>query len=264
MSFEVPTSYLLNYITTLGGTLETLYNIVALQGPLPLKEIRIRTDYRPGGAGEDHVKNGLNFLHTLDLVSLDHDGYSTTDKAAEGVDFRLKVVAGLRKASGDQGHFLELHDVLVREGRASVTDDELIAILNRKDFTTPGETDINPVKTGWWIRTCDYLGLVQQLNGRKRILVMPDPNLITAMLRELGANRKEVSVVDWLRHSETRYFCQLCADGTLHPGVAATLAELSSCNRLRLIYKDDAPPFQIAAGQSVTHLVLVKEESSDA
>jgi hypothetical protein len=264
MSYQVPTSYLLNYITTLGGTLETLYNLVALKGPVSIEQLRSQVDYRPDDGSEDHVKNGLNFLHTLGLITLGDDGYATDGDPAEGVLFKLKVVAALRKLSNYQGDFLRLHDVLIRDGLTSVTDVDLITILNRKDFTTPGETDINTNKTRWWIRTSDYLGIVQQLNRLTRILVMPDADLVLAMLQEAGANGKQIAVVDWLRYVESRYIYTLRTDGALHPGMIAVLNELNARNRVRLIYKDDAQAFQLAPGKSATHLLLVEEANSNA
>lgn len=261
----IPTTYLLNYITLQGGTIEVLYNLIVRNGPISSQEIRQLVDYRPEKTDEDHVKNGLDFLRTIELVSADLDDvYSSTGEAAEGVSFKLKVIAALRKATGKQADFLDIHGKLVRAGHVSLNDDELIVTMNRREFVTPGLADLNVPKAGWWIRTADYLGIIQQLHNKKRFLVMPAAGLVLAMLKEPGADHKQIALVDWLRHVESTYIYTLRADGTLHPGLAAVLSELAAVNQLRLTYKDDSQAFQLATGKSVTHLQLMEEDGARA
>ncbi|HYG57734.1 MAG TPA: hypothetical protein VD902_06665 [Symbiobacteriaceae bacterium] len=261
---QAPTTYLLNYITTLGGTLESVFNLVAARGQLTLEQCQQQADFRREKSERDHVKDALNFLHTCGLVTREDGAYRTEEKPAEGVAFHLLLVQAIRRAPEHQADFMKIYDLLVRQGHVSLSDDDLITIMNRTEFTTPGEADLNLNKAAWWLRTSHHLGIIRKLQRSKQFLVMPEATLVLELMARAGADRQQISLMDWLKYTETECFAAVTAEGKLHPGLASVVAELAARGLIKLGIKDDVQSVSLGPGLSATHVMLVKEEAADA
>lgn len=262
MTAKAPAWYLLNAITTNGPTVESLYNLLAKGGPLSLAECRERMDLRSTET-EDHVANGLRWLHTIGLVSRDEGGtiYEATGTPAEGARFMLRLVSQIRNAPGDNRDMLKIYEHLLRAGRWKVTDQEIITELSRRSVFTPEGMAFNEQKIRTWIRLFDYLGLIYQMPGPVQILLIPRANLVRETLVEAGAAEQSITLADWIRLVDERYFALLNDDGLLHQGVASVLLQMKAGNVVRLAQKDDAP--QVTMGnQTFSHIQLIDEEAN--
>jgi hypothetical protein len=239
---------LISHITLRGPELGQLYACIADSPGVHYNEL-VRLTAAPinesnqFGLQEAALRETLNFLLVAQLV----EQYGPARRQATfrvvpnvpDIPFPLLLMSHIATHPDErQRAIVTLYQQLARQDVLALTASGIRDEAERGPlgdlFAWTGE------KVVFWVRLCEYLGLMRSVARDNHVLLAPRPELILAALRVQFGDRSGASLATCLTEVDASFFACFTARGAVQRGLAQTLVALHRLGALRLSHSSDA------------------------
>ena len=182
---------------------------------------------------DSHVKDVVDFLHTLDFV--EHPEDRVIDPINQGAvagdfgtdaSFETRLLYHLRQQDHPQDHFTRIQDVAIANSEKSTSRDQLLTHLNRELDSYGFEW--NEQKVRMWVRLFSNLGVISYTN-QEGIILSPSRGLLYEFLA-LHADLEESNDLNdafaWIEKNFIKVYRSRAGTPTVHIAVAQVLENM--------------------------------------
>lgn len=237
---DKPEKLLTGYSTVRGAELEEIYEVLSVQGEVPVSALETRfarPDASSTSRNTAHVDRCLKFFQAVDMIEVsaqDVVSPMNSDVYPAIEAFELRLLHHIRQQDGEQYHLSYIFDVATGLDRRRIPEEELLEEVIDDDARSFG-LDWREEKLRMWANLADHLGTISYLNrgDTNRVLIAPTHGLLVDLLSWYQENGDDpdrfARALEWIDDEFLPVFSDRAgAVPTVSIGVADVLNDMES------------------------------------